>query len=35
LQPLTPHAPLFLHPAGNPPRPEEQFVHPILVLLNH
>jgi hypothetical protein len=29
-QPFTPQAPLFLHPAGNPPLPEEQFVHPIL-----
>jgi hypothetical protein len=28
-QPPTPHAPLFLHPAGKPPLPEEQLVHPI------
>jgi hypothetical protein len=29
LQPPAPQAPLFLHPAGRPPRPEEQLLQAI------
>jgi hypothetical protein len=33
VHPLVPQAPLFLHPAGKPPLPEEQLSHPIRTIL--